>query len=184
MKLLVTLSTLLALTSAENWPCEDCHAVVSTLATYLTSEESLANQIDILLAEVCPDAEDPEGCVAGLPEFCAMILWPGYWDPEAAWMCATEDICPSQSRGMTCQECFDGIKAGIEQLLLPSTITGIVEALSGDVFCGATETPEECANIIAALIPVALPALAGSGGSEENLTAICNMAVPDTCTVL
>ena len=85
---------------------------------------------------------------------------------------------------MTCEECFDGIKAGIDQLLLPSTITGIVEALSGDAFCGATETPDECATIIAALIPVALPALAGSGGSEENLTAICNMAVPDTCTEL
>ena len=91
-----------------------------------------------------------------------------------------DDTC----RDMTCEECFDGIKAGIDQLLLPSTITGIVEALSGDAFCGATETPDECATIIAALIPVALPALAGSGGSEENLTAICNMAVPDTCTGL
>ena len=102
MKLLVTLSTLLALASAtSNTRCEDCNAVVSTLATYLTSEESLANQVDILLAEVCPGAEDPEGCVDGLPGFwadIAMLLWPGYWDPEADWMCATEDICPSQIR--------------------------------------------------------------------------------------
>merc|ERR1719334_1457414 len=143
MKLLVSLSSLLALVSAtSNTRCEDCHAVVSTLSTYLTSTESLANQVDILLAEVCPGADDPEECVDGLPGFwqgIAMILWPGYWDPEAEWMCNTEDICPSQIRDMTCQDCFDGIKA---------------------------------------VIPVALAALAGSGGSEENLTAICNMAVP------
>jgi len=188
MKLLVSLSSLLALVSAtSNTRCEDCHAVVSTLSTYLTSTESLANQVDILLAEVCPGADDPEECVDGLPGFwqgIAMILWPGYWDPEAEWMCNTEDICPSQIRDMTCQDCFDGIKAGIEQLLLPSTITGIIEALSGDVFCGTFDNSEECASIIEALIPVALPALAGSGGSEENLTAICNMAVPDTCPAL
>merc|ERR1719318_1429638 len=141
MKLLVTLSTLLAFSTtalASSEPtCDDCKAVVATIATYLTSGESIVNQIDILLAEVCPEAEDPEGCVAGLPGFwadIANIMWPGYWDPEAEWMCGTEEICPSQDRGMTCEECFSGIKSGIDQLLLPSTIAGIVEALSGDAF--------------------------------------------------
>merc|ERR1719369_1358208 len=92
MKLLVTLCTLLpfitmALASSEA-TCEDCKAVVTAIASFTTSKESIVNQIDILLAEVCPGAEDPEGCVEGLPGFwadIANILWPGYWDPEAVW---------------------------------------------------------------------------------------------------
>ena len=97
MRFLITLSSLLALASATSeGTCEDCQAVVGTVATYLTSDVSLANQIDILLAEVCPTAEDPDECVDGLPEFwakIAMIMWPGYWNADAEWMCATEDLC-------------------------------------------------------------------------------------------
>merc|ERR1711936_644272 len=62
MKFLLALSSLLALTAAE-WTCDDCTAVVGALATYLSSEESIDNQVAILLAEVCPQAENPDECV-------------------------------------------------------------------------------------------------------------------------
>ena len=94
MKLIVALSALLTIASGDQ--CEDCTAVVTTLSTYLTSADSIGRQTDILLAEVCPGAEDVDGCVANLPEFwsrVAMVLWPGYYDPMGEWMCATEDIC-------------------------------------------------------------------------------------------
>merc|ERR1712013_41963 len=60
MKLIVALSAVLALVSGDQ--CEDCTAVVTTLATYLTTEESISRQTDILLAEVCPGAGLPWCC--------------------------------------------------------------------------------------------------------------------------
>merc|ERR1719511_565642 len=123
-------------TSAK-WTCEDCTAVVNSMSAYLTSEESMMKQVDILLADVCPQVENSEECVAGLPDFwmqVAMVLWPGYYNADAEWMCAP--LC--KVREITCEECFEG--------------------LSGDAFCGQGEDPERCATVIQTLIPLALPA--------------------------
>ena len=78
MKLLFALATILSIsaTSAE-WTCDDCTAVVNSIAAYLTSEESVAKQVDVLLAEVCPQTQNPEECLNGLPESwqrVAMVL--------------------------------------------------------------------------------------------------------------
>jgi len=183
MKLIVALSALLAIASAN--PCSDCTAVVTTLATYLTSEDSIARQVEVLLADVCPGADNPDMCVARLPDFwtkIAMILWPGYFNPEEPWMCATEEICgaPGAELAMTCDVCTKRIAGAIEQLLSEEFVTEIVERLSGEEFCGMDEDPEMCANVIAELIPAALPALA-AGFTVEGAQDICNQAVPDTC---
>ena len=45
------------------------------------------SQIDMLVAGLCPESDDPAGCEAGLPDFwraIAAILWPGYWDPAVS----------------------------------------------------------------------------------------------------
>ena len=81
---------------------------------------------------------------------------------------------------MTCDECVSGITAAIDQLLSEEFVTGIVEWLSGEEFCGMEEDPAMCAKVIAQLIPAALPVLAASY-TEEAAMSICNMAVPDTC---
>merc|ERR1712123_331062 len=184
MKFLIALSALMALASATSEAtCEDCQAVVMTISAYLTAEESVSNQVEILLAEACPRTEDPETCVEKLPAFwgqVAAVLWPGYYNADAEWMCANEDACGAPTRGMTCDECLSGIRASIDQLLSEEFVSGIVEALSGNGFCGGTEDPEMCAKVIADLIPLALPALAG-GFDSESTPMLCNMAVPDTC---
>merc|ERR1712055_945034 len=59
-------------TSAK-WTCEDCTAVVNSMSAYLTSEESMRKQVDILLADVCPQVENSEECVAGLPDFWMQV---------------------------------------------------------------------------------------------------------------
>ena len=90
MKFIFALTAVLAITSAE-WTCDDCTAVVNSISAYLTSEDSLAKQVDILLAEVCPQAEDADFCVENLPDFwrrISMVLWPGYYQADADWMCA------------------------------------------------------------------------------------------------
>merc|ERR1719402_1430355 len=169
MKFLLALSSLLALTAAE-WTCDDCTAVVGALAT--------------ILAEVCPQAENPDECLEQLPAFwakVAAVLWPGYYQPDAEWMCAQEGLCGPAVRDINCEECFQGIQGSIDQLLSEPFINGIVEALSGDGFCGMEEDPELCATVIAQLIPLALNALAANGDPDAFATAICNMAIPDTC---
>merc|ERR1719228_2683318 len=185
MKLIVALSALLALASGDQ--CDDCTAVVTTLSAYLTSDDSISRQVDILLAKVCPGAEDVDGCVANLPEFWSRVansLWPGYYDPMAAWICGTEDICgapgPKARLAMTCDECLGGIQASVEQMLSEEFVMGIVEGLSGEGFCGMEDDPEMCAKVIAQLIPAALPALA-AGFDPAVGSTICNDAVPDTC---
>merc|ERR1711942_474982 len=103
-------------TSAK-WTCEDCTAVVNSMAAYLTSEESVGKQVDILLADVCPQVENPEGCVEALPDFWAQIaqvLWPGYYNAEADWMCAY--LCSEvEVWDISCEECFQGLQAGVDQ---------------------------------------------------------------------
>ena len=81
---------------------------------------------------------------------------------------------------INCDECKAGMKAALDQLLSEEFITGIVDALSGEAFCGMSENPEECSKVVHDLIPLALPTLAGSldAAGQES---ICNMAIADTC---
>merc|ERR1712001_438086 len=187
MKVFLVLSAALLATASATTEvgCEDCKALVSTLGMYLSSEESIAKQVEILLAEVCPQADDPEACMEGLPAFwksIAMMLWPGYYNPEEEFMCMQEGLCgaPGSRDAMTCDECLDGIKATIDQLLTEEFVTGVVAWLSGEEFCGMDEDPEMCANVIAELIPAALPTLAANF-DPEGTKDLCNMAVADTC---
>merc|ERR1711881_332366 len=105
MKIFFALAALLTIsTTSAKWTCEDCTAVVNSMAAYLTSEEPVGKQIDILLADVCPQVENPEGCVEALPDFWAQIaqvMWPGYYNAEADWMCAP--LCS----GMELTSCCD-----------------------------------------------------------------------------
>merc|ERR1711874_369867 len=170
MKLLLALVPLLSM------------AVVSALAAGLTSEDSIGRQIDVLLSEVCPGSENPDMCLEGLPDFwtrIAGVLWPGYYDPSADWMCGP--ICAKKSiREVTCDECLNGIQGSIDQLLSEEFVNGIVDALSGDGFCGMEEDPDMCAEIIPILIPAALPALAAMYDPTEG-AELCNQALPGTC---
>merc|ERR1712042_375512 len=136
--LLVCVAAITISTSSAKWTCEDCTAVVNSMSAYLTSEESLRKQIDILLTDVCPQVENAD-------------------------------------------ECFDGLKKGVEQLLQEETIQAIVEALSGDAFCAQSEDSERGAGAIEVLIPLALPALTANP-DEEAGKMVCNGAIPDICS--
>merc|ERR1712165_180605 len=126
MKVLILTSAMLALAASDS--CSDCTAVVSHIAGRLSTPESLAAQGEILVGELCPGAPDPEACVSGLPGLwnqIAALLWPGYWDPTAEWMCA--DICAApEDTTMTCDDCKMGIQAAIDQLLSEAAVDVII----------------------------------------------------------
>merc|ERR1711936_1352599 len=178
MKAFIFSSALLAVAMADT--CTDCTAVVSTIGARLMSEESLAAQGAILVGGLCPSTADPAQCEANLPQFWNMIaalLWPGYWDPTAEWMCA--DICAApEDTVMTCDDCKMGIQAAIDQMLATETLDAIVEFLSGD-FC-ASMGDDRCPAIVDAVIRQGLPMLAAAG-ADADFSQTCNAAVEGTC---
>merc|ERR1712001_738307 len=178
MKVLILTSAMLALATSDS--CSDCTAVVSHIAGRLSTPESLAAQGEILVGELCPGAPDPEACVSGLPGLwnqIAALLWPGYWDPTAEWMCA--DICAApEDTAMTCDDCKMGIHAAIDQLLEEGTIATIVDTLSPEI-CKDNPT-EECPAAVDAVITQGLPLLAAASDAS-GFGQACEAAVPGTC---
>ena len=164
-----------------DWTCDDCTAVVSSMSDYLTSEMSISNQIAILLAEVCPLDDNPEECLSALPEFwakLAAVLWPGYYNPGAPWMCG--ELCVVKGiREINCDECLAGLVASFDQMLSEQAIASIIEGLSGDAFCGSDNSV--CQSVVAELIPLALPALFSDPDPVLG-ASICNNAIPDICS--
>ena len=101
MKLLVVLFALLGFSSATFIAnCEECTTIVDTIANYLSGQDSIDRQVGILVAEVCPQSENPDECVENLPEFwgrVAMVLWPGYFAPAEEWMCGGPGPCGAKA---------------------------------------------------------------------------------------
>merc|ERR1711944_238822 len=177
MKVLILTSAMLALAASDS--CSDCTAVVSHIAGRLSTPESLAAQGEILVGELCPGAPDPEACVSGLPGLwnqIAAILWPGYWDPTADWMCA--DMCAApEDTVMTCDNCKMGIQRAIDQLLDEGTLDTIVDILANGDFC-ASMADDRCPAIVDVVIRQGLPMLASA---DADFSEVCNAAVAGTC---
>merc|ERR1712061_50627 len=172
-------SAVLALAAADT--CTDCTAVVNFIAARLTTEESIAAQSAVLVGGLCPTTEDPAACEAGLPGFwaaIAVILWPGYYDPNAEWMCAPICAAPEDTV-MTCDDCKMGVQAAIDQLLSPESIDAIVDFLANGEFCTSSEDTERCQAAVDVVIRQGLPMLAAMG-DDAAFAEACN-AVPGTC---
>merc|ERR1719356_58973 len=179
MKAFIFSSALLALAVADT--CSDCTAVVSTIAARLSSEESIAAQQGILVGGLCPGAEDPAECEAALPGFwagIAAILWPGYWDPNAEWMCAPICAAPEDTV-MTCDDCKRGIQGAIDQLLAVETLDTIVDFLANGDFC-AQNGDERCPAAVDGVIRQGLP-MNAAAGADAGYAEACNNAVEGTC---
>merc|ERR1711970_13972 len=131
MKVFLVLSAALLVSASATTEvgCEDCKALVNSMATWFTNPVSIEKQVMVLLAEVCPGSSNPDGCTE---EF----------------MCMQEGLCgaPGSRDAMTCDECLAGIHASVDQLLTEEFVTGVVAWLSGEEFCGTMEDPEMCAN--------------------------------------
>merc|ERR1712212_926969 len=172
-------SALLALAVSDT--CTDCTAVVSTIAARLVSEESIAAQQEILVNGLCTGGVDEEECKVELPGFWAAIaavLWPGYWDPKADWMCASTCEAP-QDVDMTCDDCKMGIQAAIDQLLAPETLDTIVNYLANGDFC-ANSGDDRCPDIVFTLISIGLPMIA-EASDATGFAQACNAAVEGPC---
>merc|ERR550539_1572791 len=111
MMMSLFIMTVLTATAAQ-LDCQDCTTVTNTLKDIVTTKEDIDIQIEVLLAELCPNAAVPEDCMAGLPAFWAAlapIMWEAALD-STAWC----DDC-SQKRA-SCEECQQFVHRMLEEL--------------------------------------------------------------------
>merc|ERR1712098_998754 len=155
MLALTTLASLLAVSSAQV-TCDECKTAGANLVARLSGEESIAEQIAVLVGALCPGADDPAGCEEGLP-----TAW-----PET--LCSVNDDSPC-SREFTCELCLDGISRLADYLA--DEIEDIIAFLQGDDFCGKHPEDPDCAARVDGLMRAAVPVLGAA--FIESSTEIC-----------
>ena len=157
---------------------QECAALVSTMSGYLTSSETMAYQVSVILALACPQTKDPARCMDTVPDFwptVSNVLWPWYYDPSSAW------FCEEKSGDVTCEECLAVVESSISQML-NDFIPLAIEVLSGDSFCNLEEDAQSCIETVEELIPLAVPAVAGLYNRHDVGAPVCNTALDGVCS--
>ena len=168
IKLVLLLSALAGLTTAtQEASCDECKEAAVAFMDRLLTTDSITEQISVLVTSLCPLAEDPATCEAGLNgnwEAIANILYPVFLEPEEA--CERADICkptlttPAYAREWTCEECTGAVYIFAAFIEEENTIEDAIVLLQGEQFCGNGEHTEDCGQLVAELMPEALPVLA------------------------
>merc|ERR1712176_1269699 len=145
----LVLSSLLATTLAEV-TCDDCTAATGALIDRLLSEDSMA---------------DPAACEEYLATWwgaAAECVFNAIADTNP---CGTLGYCKKEANPLvkdwTCDECTDVLARVAAFLQEAETIDMAIGVLQGDCFCGMDGHSADCADIVAGLIPAAMPVLAG-----------------------
>merc|ERR1712176_221582 len=167
----LVLSSLLATTLAEV-TCDDCTAATGALIDRLLSEDSIAEQVTIVGATVCPSMPDPAACEEYLTTWwgaAAECVFNAIADTNP---CGTLGYCKKEANPLvkdwTCDECTDVLARVAAFLQEAETIDMAIGVLQGDCFCGMDG---HSADSVAGLIPAAMPVLAGV--LTEQTTELC-----------
>ena len=165
MKMLIVIAlTYLASSANAEFTCDDCLSFAGKLGGYLQSAGSIEEQIEILVASVCPLLDDPAGCETGVRtwwEGIGLAMYPVFL--EANSVCELLGACGQKSvvKAPTCDECTGSIAAVAGVIESADKIAEIIEFLKGDGFCVGTGAAEGCGVYIDAFMPAAMPVLAG-----------------------
>merc|ERR1739838_118932 len=167
MKFLVLLAAISCASAASSnaVTCDECQAGAAALVTHILSDESIAEQVAILKAVVCPQLDDAEGCEASLDMWfgdMASCIY-NHFILEGD-VCSRLGFCKKAAiftpRDWTCEECTDVLARTAAFMSEEETIAMGVEYLQGDCFCGADGHTADCPDLVAAVVPLAMPVLA------------------------
>merc|ERR1712055_379499 len=154
---------LLVLCSSAEWTCDDCEKAGEDLGILATSQEALDVQTAILVAELCPQAEDPATCEEQLPPFwgeLAKVIWPGHFSYMCSDMCPPPIVSLPKANIPNCEECAVRINGSFDYLAHDDTIDTWVNGLTNEWwFCESVypTNVDECKEGIKVLVPQALP---------------------------
>merc|ERR1712002_408772 len=163
MKLLLLLAAIGYTSAAVT--CDECKSAAEGLVARLTTPESIVEQIQILIATVCPMAPNAADCELGIS-----LRWPdmaGCLYPQfigAGDVCERLGFCKVRSlqpKDWTCEECTDVMARVGDFMLEADTQADAVAYLQGECFCGAAGHTEECPSLVEQLLPAAMQVLAG-----------------------
>merc|ERR1711915_279176 len=154
--------------------CDDCLTFGGNMLDYLMSAESIAEQIEIINANVCPGAEDPAGCEAGIRawwEGIAMAMYPVFLEPNS--VCGELGACMIKNLvgEPTCDECTGSVAAVAALIGSEEKIAEVIAFLNGDGFCEPALTQPPVTPPLKAPCPMSCPSLAAV--LEEGAEGYC-----------
>merc|ERR1712154_540084 len=145
--------------------CEECQQGAAALVDHLLTSESLDEQAGFLKALVCPETADPAACEANVDMWfpdMATCIYPHF--VLEGDVCTMLGLCKKVSiftpRDWTCEECTDILARTAAYMSQEDTIAMGVEYLQGDCFCGQEGHTDDCADLVSAVVPLAMPVLA------------------------
>merc|ERR1711887_201413 len=150
--------------------CEECLAFAGKMQEHLMGEDSVDEQVEMLVANGCSQDADPAQCEAYAREYWPKIAQSAFGTfLEAKSICQQLGVCDARNvRDTTCDEC-------------KQSMTGkVIEYLVGDNFCGATDHPETCMEVVKKQIPLALPLL-GQLLVETSEEHCCMFSLSGAC---
>merc|ERR1711915_256014 len=157
----IALAFLVSAISAD-YTCDDCMTFSGNMQTYLMSEASVAEQTELLVAILCPQSEDAALCETAIRGWWGQIcaaMYPKFLD--AGFICGTLGACKKTLvAAPTCEECTGSIAAVADLIGSEAQIAEIIDFLKGDGLCGSS-ADADCAAVMDALMPYAMPTLAG-----------------------
>eukprot|EP00091_Calanus_sinicus_P019396 TRINITY_DN4855_c0_g1_i2.p1 TRINITY_DN4855_c0_g1~~TRINITY_DN4855_c0_g1_i2.p1 ORF type:complete len:208 (-),score=80.66 TRINITY_DN4855_c0_g1_i2:74-631(-) len=168
MKFLVLLAAIGCASAASSnaVTCDECRAGTVALVDHLLTDASLAEQTEILKAVVCPQLEDADACTATIDMWfndIATCIY-NHFIVETD-VCTEFGICKKASiftpRDWTCEECTNLLTMASAVMEDEATVAEGVEYLQGECFCGADGHSADCADMVAGIVPLAMPVLAG-----------------------
>merc|ERR1711909_42317 len=146
--------------------CDECNKAAADLVARLLSEESLAEQVQILAATVCPQSPDPAACEEAVAQYWGQIaacLYPNFLGDDA---CVTLGVCTKRTyrptpKDWTCEECTDIMGRLAVFMADPATIAEGVTIVQGECFCmNGDDHGEDCAADAEMFLQQAMPVLA------------------------
>merc|ERR1712062_565079 len=140
--------------------CNECQAAAQDFVSHLLTEESLAEQVQLMKDNVCPQL-GMDGCEGILnmwyADMATCIFNHFIIEGDA---CSLAGLC--YVRDWTCDECTMLMGRLADFMVQEETITEGVTHLQGDCFCGAEGHTEDCPALVQAVVPLAMPVLAAA----------------------
>ena len=128
-QVLISLAAVLALASAQDWTCEECEEGGHAAAAFLSTEQGISTQTEVLVTDTCPEHPDPEYCGEHMGEWWGAI-GPIVWHEHFEYICDDLD-CPEHNHTMrasvpSCEACVGRVNGASDALAWEETIAAWV----------------------------------------------------------
>merc|ERR1711931_10353 len=156
--------------------CDECQAAAQDFVSHLLTEESIAEQVQLMKDNVCPQL-GMDGCEGILDmwyaDMATCIFNHFIIEGDA---CSLAGLC--YVRDWTCDECTMLMSGLADYMVQEETITEGVAYLQGDCFCGAEGHTDDCPALVEAVVPLAMPVLAAAVNEKavehcQEIVGVC-----------